>query len=139
MSRGAVSRCGAADPAVWSGLPARACGMPGTPSGNGQPSDPVSMHLIVTDQRPDCETANGDHWPPLAVGPMVFASGSVYGHRGLAFDASGHRSLGGTLAWSAWSAWCARRMAAARWLRVLAAMAAAMGIGVVEEMGHQPW
>jgi hypothetical protein len=32
----------------------------------------------------------------------------------------------------------ARRMAAARWLRVLARMAAAMGITVVVEIGHQP-
>ena len=32
----------------------------------------------------------------------------------------------------------ARRMAAARWLRVLARMVAAMGITVVVEIGHQP-
>jgi hypothetical protein len=70
-----------------SGLPARACDMPGTPSGMGNPLTQGSMHVFVTDQRPDCGTTTGeqrlpsgaaDSSPRADTGPrLAVASGRV--------------------------------------------------------------
>ena len=58
-SRSAVSRRGAADSAVCPAYPRGLAACSAHPSGMGNPLTRGSMHVFVTDQRPDCGTFYG--------------------------------------------------------------------------------